>query len=129
MEKPFSQRATSHENYEATSNITKSTIYSSQASQRKIDGSASPSSSYVKNQKAFNELSYVEPTEEMNKRWLKMLQKKIPNIDLVDISAELYPYNSHKRQFSPEYAHNSYLTMLRQEFAIGDYLKHKNCSL
>ena len=72
---------------------------------------------------------YEDPTEEMNKRWLRLMQKKVPTVDLVDVSAEVYPFNSHKRQFAPEYSHSAYLSMLRQEYAIGDYVKSQNCSL
>ena len=123
-------RATSQETHETRSTEMKSTEYSSQGSPQKIDGASSVcGSSYVKEQKAFRELSYLDPTEEMNKRWLKLLQKKVPTIDLVDISAEVYPFNSHKRQFAPEYSHSSYLSMLRQEYAIGDYVKNPKCTL
>ena len=83
----------------------------------------------MKDQKAFRALSYLDPTEEMNKRWLKLLQKKVPTIDLVDISAEALPFNSHKRQFAPEYSQSTYLSMLRQEYAIGDYLQNPKCTL
>ena len=43
------------------------------------------------------ELSYVDPTEEMTKRWLKVIQRRTPTIDLVDISAEVFPFNPQKR--------------------------------
>ena len=76
-----------------------------------------------------NQIGYMDPTEEMNKRWLKLIQSKVPTIDLVDISAEVFPYNSHKRQFAPEYSYSSYLTMLEQEYAIGDYIENPNISL
>ena len=76
-----------------------------------------------------NQIGYMDPTEEMNKRWLKLIQSKVPTVDLVDISAEVFPYKSHKRQFAPEYSYSSYLTMLEQEYAIGDYLSNPNCSL
>ena len=65
----------------------------------------------------------------MNKRWLKIIQRRIPTIDLVDISAEVFPYNSHKRQFAPEYSYPAYITMLRQEYGIGDYLSNPSCTL
>ena len=65
----------------------------------------------------------------MNKRWIKIIQRKIPTIDLIDISTELFPVNSYKRQFAPECSYSAYLTMLRQEYAIGDYLSDPNCSL
>ena len=49
----------------------------------------------------------------MNKRWLKVLQRKVPTIDLVDISAEVFPFKVQKRQFAPEYSYSSYISMLR----------------
>ena len=85
--------------------------------------------SYSNSQMKFSQLSYIDPTEEMNKRWLKEIQRKIPTIDLVDISAEVFPFNSHKRQFAPEYSYPAYITMLRQEYAIGDYLSNPSCTL
>ena len=48
---------------------------------------------------------------------------------MVDISAEVYPFNSYKRQFAPEYSYAAYLTMRKQEYAIGDYLSNPDCSL
>ena len=33
----------------------------------------------------------------MNKRWLKAIQRKVPTIDLVDISAEVFPFRASKR--------------------------------
>ena len=66
--------------------------------------------------------SYKDPTEQMNARWLKIIQRKIPTIDLIDISTEINPNNSQKRQFAPEYSYKSYITMLRQEYSIGDYI-------
>ena len=91
--------------------------------------SAAQGSSYVKEQKAFKELSYLDPTDEMNKRWLKLLQKKTPTIDLVDISAEVEPFNSYKRQFAPEYSHSAYRAMLKAEYSVGDYLQSHACTL
>ena len=91
--------------------------------------SAAQGSSYVKEQTAFQGLSYLDPTDEMNKRWLKLLQKKTPTIDLVDISAEVEPFNSHKRQFAPEYSHSAYRSMLKTEYSIGDYLQSQACTL
>ena len=65
----------------------------------------------------------------MNKRWLKVIQRKVPTIDLVDISAEVFPFRASKRQFAPEYSHSSYITMLKTEYAIGDYIANPNLSL
>ena len=73
--------------------------------------------------------AHPDPTAEMNKRWLKIIKRKVPAVDLVDISAEIFPYNSDKRQFAPEYSNSVYTTMLEQEYAIGDYLSNPNCSL
>ena len=96
----------------------KSTIASTQASRFESDKSIKLTenayqSTYTSSQKKFNELSYVDPTEEMNKRWLKVIQKRIPTVDLVDISAEVFPFNPYKRQFAPEYSHSAFITMLR----------------
>lgn len=120
----ISERATSQE----TAFAEKRTAYSSTASEHRTDGSSSPvarGSIYGLSSK----MSYLDPTEEMNKRWLKVIQKQVPTIDLLDISAEVYPFNSQKRQFAPEYSHSAYIAMLKQEYAIGDYVTKKNCSL
>ena len=116
-------RATSQESQsratEATSEEIKATT----------DGTSSAGKSSIFSMRKANNLPYVDPTEEMNKRWLKHIQKKVPTIDLVDISAEVYPFNSIKRQFAPEYSYAAYLSMLRQEYEIGNYLKNPSCSL
>ena len=92
--------------------------------------SGSPVSSiFTSNFKEEEQLIYQDPTEEMNMRWLKLIQLQAPTIDLVDMSLEVYPFNSYKRQFAPEYSFSAYLTMLRQEYAIGNYLQNPNCSL
>ena len=49
----------------------------------------------------------------MNKRWQKLIKWGVPKIDLVDIFSE---------QFAPEYSQSIYVNMLRQEFAIRDYI-------
>ena len=73
-------------------------MYSTNGSPSKLDAASTiNSSSHSKYQRALKELRYVDPTDEMNRRWLKVLQKKAPTIDLVDVSAEVYPFNSHKR--------------------------------
>ena len=77
----------------------------------------------------FHNQTYVDPTEEMNKRWLKAIQRKVPTIDLVDISSEVFPFRASKRQFAPEYSHSSYIHMLKTEYAIGDYIANPNISL
>ena len=65
----------------------------------------------------------------MNSRWLKLITKYVPTIDLIDLSAETFPFNSIKRQFAPEYSQHAYAAMLKQEYAIGDYLTNPSCSL
>ena len=60
-------------------------------------------------------LSYTfEATEEMHRRVSTEIRHTIPSIDLNDISK--------KRQFAPEYSQNAYNSMLRDEYAIGNYL-------
>ena len=54
----------------------KSTAYSTNASSKKIQDSEYgvnffDNASYSNSHKRFSELSYIDPTEEMNKRWLK----------------------------------------------------------
>jgi len=58
----------------------------------------------------------------MYKRWKLIIQKKLPAIDLIDLSAEHSYFFSQKRQFSPEYSQSSYFSMLEKEFAIGDFI-------
>ena len=38
-----------------------------------------------------------DPTDAMIKRWIKQIQKEIPTVDLVDISAEAVPNKANKR--------------------------------
>ena len=42
-------------------------------------------------------IDYVNPTEEMNRRWFKIIKKQLPMIDLIDISAESFQLNANKR--------------------------------
>ena len=42
-------------------------------------------------------ISYPEPTEEMNRRWLRTITKYVPTVDLVDLSNETFPFNAVKR--------------------------------
>ena len=65
----------------------------------------------------------------MNQRWLNRITKFMPTVDLIDLSAETFPFNSIKRQFSPANSQLAYETMLHQEYAIGDYLTNPKCSL
>ena len=74
-------------------------------------------------------ISYTDPTEEMNKRWLKTMTRYVPRIDLIDLSNETDPFNSVKRQFAPEYSQHAYTAMLQQEFSVGDYMSNPRCSL
>ena len=46
--------------------------------------------------KQTTQLSYAAPTDEMVKRWIKIIRQRVPTIDLVDISAEIRP-DSQKR--------------------------------
>lgn len=63
----------------------------------------------------------MSPTELMQFRWLKQLQSSIPSVDLDDVSAVLEDPQA-ARQFAAEYSQMSYLEMLKQDYAIGDYL-------
>ena len=85
------------------------------------DAISTLSSKYTGTQQRCYKPSQGNPTDEMVKRWLRKIQKEIPNIDLVDMSAEYTLLKSQKRQFAPQYAQISYNTMLQQEEAIGDY--------
>ena len=59
----------------------------------------------------------------MQDRWLKNLQSKhIPDIDFEDINALLEDPQA-GRQFAPEYSQDSYLEMLSQDYAIGNYVQ------
>ena len=73
--------------------------------------------------------SHKEPSEEMVNRWIALIKKRVPTIDLVDISTQTKPFNTLMRQFAPEYSHSCYVTMLRQEEAIGDYTKTLNLQI
>ena len=42
-------------------------------------------------------IDYVNPTEEMIRRWFKIIKKQLPMIDLIDISAESFQLNANKR--------------------------------
>ena len=64
----------------------------------------------------------------MIKRWIKIIRRRVPTVDLVDISAEVFPINSKKRQFAPEYSYTTYATMLSKEEPVGDYTADPNCT-
>ena len=55
-------------------------------------------------------------------RWKQIIEKTLPAIDLIDLSAENNFKYAAKRQFAPEYSQKSFVTMLVRECAIGDYL-------
>lgn len=57
-------------------------------------------------------LEFVNPMEEMTRRWQQRVESSLPTIDIMDISAEGNPYQERKRQFAPEYSQSSYMTML-----------------
>jgi len=58
----------------------------------------------------------------MVRRWKEMIERTLPAIDLIDLAAEHNYFYSAKRQFAPEYSQTSYLTMIKNELAIGDYI-------
>ena len=58
----------------------------------------------------------------MLRRWKQIIEKELPAIDLIDLAAEHNYFYSYKRQFSPENSQSSYLYMLKNEYAIGDFL-------
>ena len=74
-------------------------------------------------------LEFVNPMEEMMRRWQQKVEGTLPTIDIIDISAEGNPHQESKRQFAPEYSQSSYMTMLQEEYAIGDYINLKNSTV
>lgn len=68
------------------------------------------------NSNLFEKSSYFSPTETMHQRYLDRLTETIPAMDLLD--------HEDDRQFSPENAQSSYLTMLDEDKALGNYLKN-----
>ena len=65
--------------------------------------------------------TYANPTKEMSERWIKILKKNVPTVDIIDIALEVATEKSSKKQFEPEYSYDAYNTMLREESAVGDY--------
>ena len=53
------------------------------------------------------------PTETMERRINDIFAKTLPTIDNLD--------RGQKRQFAPEFSQSSYLKMLEDEYAIGNY--------
>ena len=78
-------------------------------------------------QKELFDSSSANATEEMIKRWIKIIKGRVPTVDLVDISAEVLPVNNHKRQFAPEYSQLAYEQCLIDQEAIGDYTAVPRC--
>lgn len=66
---------------------------------------------------------FENPSDEMVRRWKEVIEKSLPAIDLIDLSAEHDPFHSVKRQFAPEYSQSAYLEMMRKEYAIGDFIE------
>ena len=57
------------------------------------------------------------PSEEMYKRYQQTLRSHVPSIDLIGTGSG----NVQNRQFAPEYSQCAYDTMIKKEFAIGNY--------
>ena len=68
------------------------------------------------------EIFKMAPDETMKHRWLTVLQSSVPEVDLEDITA-LQNDPQAARQFAAEYSQESYLDMLKNDYAIGDYIK------
>ena len=64
----------------------------------------------------------MSPDEIMKYRWLRVLQKDIPEVDFEDVTA-LQNDPQAVRQFAAEYSQESYACMCKNDFAIGDYVK------
>ena len=58
----------------------------------------------------------------MQARWLAVLENSIPQIDLEDVHV-LLEDPQQGRQFASEFSQSSYLHMLSQDYAIGNYLR------
>ena len=67
-------------------------------------------------------MTFENPKDEMVRRWKEIIEKTLPAIDLIDLAAEHDYFYSQKRQFAPEYSQSSYLSMIANEYAIGDYI-------
>lgn len=59
----------------------------------------------------------------MKRRWEFKISQRIPYCDQTDI----FQLSGPSRQFAPEYSQMVYLNMLKEEKAIGNYFKFKNC--
>ena len=67
----------------------------------------------------------ANPTQLMLKRWYNVLSDKCPALDASDAVNERV-HGFRKRQCAPEYSQNCYLSMLREEQAIGNYIDASN---
>ena len=79
------------------------------------------SSRYIRVKQRVKKPCCANPAEEMVRRWLEVLKNTVPTVDLADISLAMTPVNAQRRQFAPQYAHNTYAEMLQKENAVGDY--------
>lgn len=61
--------------------------------------------------------------EIMTQRYNKLLEKKLPAFDLLDLKAQVGLYKRFNRQSAPEYSQRIYTHILQTECAIGDYLE------
>ena len=57
----------------------------------------------------------------MYARWLKIVRKTVPSVDLADILEETSQDYVSKRQFAPLYSQNAYMTILDQDRIYSDY--------
>ena len=66
----------------------------------------------------------------MLNRWMGVLKNKLPQFDLEDEKINrLMSCDSSRRQTAPEYSQHAYLSMLKKERAIGNYLELPKNSL
>ena len=64
----------------------------------------------------------------MTNRLNNILKRNIPRIDQDDLKLS-YKNTGEARQFAPEYAQAAYITLLKQECAIGNYFNVKGLSI
>ena len=65
----------------------------------------------------------------MSLRWQRLMEQMLPAHDLIDLVAQSDAYYPKRRQFAPESSQSAYVSMLDQEFAIGDYIEFGGESL
>ena len=65
----------------------------------------------------------------MHRRWKAIVEGSLPAIDLIDLSNEKDPYGGFKVQFAPEFSQSAYNEMVKQEFAIGDYINFNSAQV